>query len=535
MILVESVSVPAGSGPEKLKKKTASVLGVRPEQIRGLEIRRKSLDARKKPEILDVYQVAVEVDSQEKILARGRRGVRRDEPAPYIFPESGTARLEHRPVIIGTGPAGLMCGLMLARAGYRPLLLERGRRVEERAASVDAFWNGGELDPDCNVQFGEGGAGTFSDGKLQTSVKDPGGRGALMRRCFADAGAPEDILWEAKPHLGTDVLRTVVRNLREEIIARGGEVRFSSKVTDLVFDSHAGERRLRSLRLADGEEIPAQVCVLAIGHSARDTFRRLSEIGVPMEKKSFAVGLRIQHPQRMIDALQYGWETRGALPAASYKLTASTSGERGVFSFCTCPGGYVVAAASGPEQAVVNGMSYSGRAGENCNSALIVQVRPDDLPEGTLGGVRFQEDLEKRAFILGGGAVPVSTLGAYLERKEMASFGEIAPQIMGRFAPARLDLLLPETLDTSFREAIPVFGHTLPGYDRPDAVLAGIESRTSSPVRILRGPDGQSAFAGLYPCGEGAGYAGGITSAAIDGIRVAEYIAARWARPAEGA
>ena len=535
MIRVNQVKVPLSHGQEDVLYKTAKILRTAPEKILSWQIVKKSIDARKKPDITVVYSVDVRVDAQDAVLARcGNSQVQAVTDKPYIFPQEGTEKLVHRPIIIGTGPAGLMCGYLLAKHGYRPLILERGRCVEERREDVEKFWRDGMLDPSSNVQFGEGGAGTFSDGKLNTLVKDKYGRNKEVLRIFTQAGAPEEILYEAKPHIGTDILCTVVRNLREQIIAWGGEVKFGSQVTDMC--CHDGH--VTGVVVGGTETIESETVVLAVGHSARDTFQMLYERRIPMEAKSFAVGLRMEHPRRMIDEIQYGSADNPLLPAASYKVTAQTSSGRGVYSFCMCPGGYVVNASSEPERLAVNGMSYSGRDGENSNSAMIVTVTPDDYEDDSpLAGIDFQRRLEEKAYRIGAGAVPVETYGDY--RRAVAgsasdssvirqSFSDFAPAVMGAYRMAAVHDILPQELNEALVEGIDLIGQSMRGFADSGAYLSGIESRTSSPVRIPRDETGQSAIRGLYPCGEGAGYAGGITSAAMDGMLIAEKIRAKY-------
>lgn len=549
MIRITQLTLPVEQKPEALKKKAARLLKVRPEEIGELRICRRSLDARKKPELYYSYTVDVTVKkpmkqsgkqsgkqpekqgrwvSESTLIHRaGNPRVTLAAEKPYVFPESGMEKLSHRPVIIGTGPAGLFCGLMLASHGYRPLLLERGEDVDTRSRKVERFWETGELDPVSNVQFGEGGAGTFSDGKLNTLVKDPRGRGRLVLETFCRFGADEQILVEQKPHIGTDVLKGIVKAMREEIRSLGGEVRFGCPVTELLIR----DGQVRGVRVGTGEEIPAEAVVLATGHSARDTFETLFRQGIPMSAKAFAVGLRIQHPQTMINRSQYGRAEAGFLGPADYKVTFSSAGGRGVYSFCMCPGGYVVNASSEAGHLAVNGMSYHGRAGVNANSALIVTVTPEDFPDGTpLGGLAFQRQLEKLAYEAAGGKIPVQLYEDFKKGRPSRALGQVEPQFRGGWALADLRQVLPDYLSLSLLEGMEHFGRVIEGFDRPDAILAGVESRTSSPVRVWRGEGLESTVRGLYPCGEGAGYAGGITSAAMDGVQVAEAIAARYQR-----
>ena len=537
MIRVNQVKVPLSHRQEDILYKTAKILRIAPEKILSWQIIKKSIDARKKPEITIVYSVEVCVASQDKVLA-GCRSVQVQEVTDkaYRFPDEGNDELTHRPIIIGTGPAGLMCGYLLSKHGYRPLILERGRSVEQRREDVEKFWQEGVLDPASNVQFGEGGAGTFSDGKLNTLVKDKFGRNKEVLRIFVEAGAPEEILYEAKPHIGTDILCTVVHNLRNQIIAWGGEVRFEAQVTDLCFQ----EDRVTGVVVNGTERIESDAVVLAIGHSARDTFEMLYEKRIPMEAKSFAVGLRMEHPRHMIDKMQYGVAKHPLLPAASYKVTAQTSSGRGVYSFCMCPGGYVVNASSEPGRLAVNGMSYSGRDGENSNSAMIVTVTPEDYEDDSpLAGIAFQRKLEEKAYNIGKGVVPVESYGDYkravtgCEAEESAirrDYPDFMPAIKGAYRMAAVHDILPNDLNEALVEGIDLIGQSVRGFLDSGAYLSGIESRTSSPVRIMRDETGQSAVRGLYPCGEGAGYAGGITSAAMDGMLIAEKIGARYHR-----
>ena len=411
MIRVNQVRVPLVHSEQDILHKTAKILRVAPEKIQSWQIIKKSVDARKKPEIRVIYSVDVCVESEKRVLAACKSGqVDKVTIKPYEFPKEGQERLDYRPIIIGTGPAGLFCGYQLAKNGYRPLILERGKCVEERMKDVEKFWRDGVLNPKSNVQFGEGGAGTFSDGKLNTLVKDKLGRNREVLKIFVEAGAPEEILYEAKPHIGTDILCKVVRNLREQIEAWGGEIMFDAQVTDLCMDG----KRITGVVVNNTETIPCETVVLAVGHSARDTFEMLDKRLVPMEAKSFAVGLRIEHPRRLINKIQYGQEEHPLLPAANYKVTAQTSSGRGVYSFCMCPGGYVVNASSEQERLAVNGMSYSGRDSDNSNSAVVVTVTPEDYEDDSpLSGVYFQRRLEEKAYQVGAGAIPVETYGDY--------------------------------------------------------------------------------------------------------------------------
>ncbi len=538
---------------DSLKERAARTLRVPVETIHEVAIVRRAVDARKKPQLCYTYTLDVSLEREDKVLQRfsGRENlVERAYPTEYRFPQLGRKTLPDPPVIVGMGPAGLFCGYYLALWGYRPILLERGKCVEERKRDVERFWETGLLDPNSNVQFGEGGAGAFSDGKLNTLVKDKDGRNGEVLNTLVRFGAQESIRYEAKPHIGTDVLCGVVEKMRREIVRLGGTVRFQACVTGVqILDG-----RVAGVSVNGDERIPCGHLVLACGHSARDTFAMLYENHVPMEAKAFAVGLRVEHSQSMINESRYGMADPGIWGAASYKLTARASNGRGVYSFCMCPGGYVVNASSEEGRTAVNGMSYSGRKGRNANSAIIVSVTPEDFGNShPLAGVEFQRRLEEKAYELGAGKIPVQRYGEFRERVVKDGSGETAaleipnreegtppesghdsedtwmPQCKGDYAWADVSRILPKACNRAFVEGMTAFGRQIPGFDRPDALVSGVESRTSSPVRISRDESMQSAVRGLYPCGEGAGYAGGITSAAMDGLRVAEAIAAEFA------
>ena len=533
MLQISNIRVRPGHEACDLNHKIKKILGCEPDEM---QIIKRSLDARKKDDIHYLYSVAVRVPDEGKRLRRRQdKNVTEYKPPVFTLPEPGSEELSSRPVIVGAGPAGLLCALTLARAGYRPLLLEQGAPVEERLTDVEGFWAGKPLKPWSNVQFGEGGAGTFSDGKLMTRVKDKEGLIRQVLSCFVDAGAPAEILYEAKPHLGTDTLAPMVRNLREEIIRHGGEVLFHERLIDIRHAEGALTKIIsENTNTGQKSERDCRVLVLAPGHSATKTFELLKQYGAAMTPKSFAVGLRIQHPQSQVDEIQYGAENRErlGLPAADYQLTAQTKDGRGVFSFCMCPGGQVVNASSEEGHLAVNGMSYSSRDGRNANSALVVSVTPDDFgyePGGeVLAGVYWQRALERSFFACAGGAVPVQLWGDFEKGVASRELGEVMPDIRGRWQLSELRSLLPEALGRALCEAMPQFERRMKGFYRPDAVLAGIESRTSSPVRVERDAFGESSLKGLYPCGEGAGYAGGITSAAADGIRIARFIIRRY-------
>ena len=490
----------------------------------GLRILRKSVDARNKADIRFVYSLAVDKAVSVKKLGKNASY---DKEVTYTMPEHGSSELTHSPLIVGAGPAGLFAGLLLARAGYEPVIIERGADVDTRTRDVEAFWKGGALDTESNVSFGEGGAGTFSDGKLTTGVKDRDGRIRYVLEAFVRGGADPSIAYWYKPHVGSDVLKKVIRSLREEIIAAGGRILFRTRLDSLITDGGA-VTGVRVSREGQTETIETGAVILAIGHSARDTFRMLYETGADMQAKAFAVGFRVEHPQDMIQQAMYGTTDRTYLPAADYKTTAK-AGDRGVYSFCMCPGGYVVNASSEEGGLAVNGMSYAGRDGLNANSAIVTTVTPDDYgADGPLAGIAFQRELERAAYVSGCGKIPVQLYGDYKRGVRSTALGDIVPQTRGGWELADLTGVLPGQLYRPFVEGMETFGRQIDGFNREDALLSGVESRTSSPVRIVRDGRFESNIRGLFPCGEGAGYAGGIMSAAMDGMKVAEEIIRRY-------
>ena len=530
MIRIGQLKLQPNHSEQDLLQKLAKTLHISEKDIVSYQVKKQSIDARKKPELKYVYTVDVTVQNEAQVMKKQKGNtVSVVKETPHVFQVLGKEHMEYRPIIIGCGPAGMFCAYLLAQHGYRPILFERGASVEERTKDVEAFWNGGELKQNSNVQFGEGGAGTFSDGKLNTLVKDPVGRNRKVLEIFVQNGAPEEILYINKPHIGTDILVNVVRNMREKIIAWGGEVHFHSQMTDI----EVTDGSLTSISIeSDGQakRYPAQTLVLAIGHSARDTFSMLYEKKLPLKAKSFAVGVRVEHRQQTINDSQYGKDSPYHLPAAAYKVTANLEDGRGVYSFCMCPGGYVVNASSEEGHLAVNGMSYHARDGKNANSAIIVTVTPDDFEnEHPLAGVTFQRELEKRAYRLGQGAVPVQCFGDFCKNEPTKELGSITPQIKGSYVLTNVREIFPENLAKSLELGIKSFDRQIQGFANADTVLSGVESRTSSPIRIERNESFQIENTGIYPCGEGAGYAGGITSAAMDGIKIAEMIAQKFA------
>lgn len=504
-----------------LLKELLKILRIPEADLLDFHIVKKSIDARKKEDIKYIYVLAAKVKKENQILRKLKNpNVCVYERKHYSFTPKGTKKLKHPPVVIGMGPAGLFCALELAKAGMKPIVFERGKAVEDRVQDVEHFWKTGELNTESNVQFGEGGAGTFSDGKLNTAVKDPTGRVQKVLDTFVEYGAPQEVRYLNKPHIGTNRLQGIVKNMREEIIALGGQVHFSSKMTDIVIK----DGKVTGVVINDKETVPCEALVLALGHSARDTFSVIHEKGLDMQKKAFAIGVRVEHPQDLINKSQYGSEF-ALLPTADYKLTHQASNGRGVYSFCMCPGGYVVNSSSEEGRLVVNGMSNYERDARNSNSALIVTVTPDDfMGDSVLAGVEFQRKWEELAYKAGGGKVPVQLYGDFIENRVSTEFKTVKPCIKGETAFANVRECLPPYVSETIIEGMTAFDKKIKGYDDKDAIISGVETRTSSPVRIVRNEALQSNIEGIFPCGEGAGYAGGITSAAMDGIKIHEAV-----------
>lgn len=508
---------------DELKRKIASKLKIKVSDIINLNINRKSLDARKKPKLYFVYEVDANLKNENKILRKRLKDVLQVPKNKYEFQVTGTEKLKHRIVIVGSGPSGLFCGYMLASSGYNPLIIERGERIEDRVKTVDSFWKTGNLNSESNVQFGEGGAGTFSDGKLNTLTKDPQSIMKKVFEIFVASGAPKEILYLNKPHIGTDILRNVVINMRNKIKEMGGEFRYNTKLTNIIIS----DNKITGIEVNNNEIIKTDNLVLAIGHSARDTFKMLYDHDINMLPKPFALGVRVIHKQELINKSQYGLEKHHCLLAANYKLTYQASNKRAVYSFCMCPGGYVVNSSSEKGRLVVNGMSNYDRDSGFANSAIVVSVSPDDYGLNPLDGVDFQKKLEEKAYKYSDGKIPVQYYRDF-KNNEVNKIDNMNSAFKGDYKETNLNNILPDYVCMSLKEAIDAFDNKIKGFATSNPVLAAIESRTSSPVRIVRDNDFLSNIDGIYPCGEGAGYAGGITTSAIDGIKVAQALARKY-------
>ena len=531
MLRLTEVKLPLDHAEGAIRAAILQRLGISAKELVNYAIFRRGQDARKKSAIYFVYTLDVELSNEAEVLQR-MQGMPHVRPAPdidYRFVAQAPGWMNSRPIVIGTGPCGILAGLVLAQMGFRPIILERGKSVRERTRDTFGLWRQGKLNPESNVQFGEGGAGTFSDGKLHSQIKDPRHYGRKVLTEFVRAGAPPEILYVSKPHIGTFRLVGMVETMRATIEALGGEIRFQSKVTDIIIESHADGRQVRGVVLASGEQIAGDHVVLAVGHSARDTFEMLNERGVYLEAKPFSIGFRVEHPQSLIDRARFGaYAGNPLLGAADYKLVHHCANGRSVYSFCMCPGGTVVAAASEPGCVVTNGMSQYSRNERNANSGIVVGITPQDYPAGPLAGIAFQRQWEERAFELGGKNyhAPGQLLGDFMVGRVSTELGSVIPSYTPGVHLTDLSAALPVYAIEAIREALPAFDKQIKGFALYDAVFTAVETRTSSPVSIKRRADFQSMnTSGLYPAGEGAGYAGGILSAAVDGIQVAEAVA----------
>lgn len=543
MLRLSNLKLPLDHTPEQLTQAVLTLLGIPAEQLLQVTPHRRSVDARNKQHIYFVYHLDILVQHPQQVLANAP-GKAQLSPSPsqqyqFVAQAPAPGRFQ-RPLVIGTGPCGLFAGLLLAQMGFKPIILERGKAVRERTKDTWGLWRKGVLNPESNVQYGEGGAGTFSDGKLYSQIKDPHHLGRKVLEEFVKAGAPEDILYISRPHIGTFRLVSMVEALRAEITRLGGDIRFSSKVVDFHLENTHGQQSIVGVSLDTGEYIASRHVVLAVGHSARDTFLRLYESGVHVEAKPFAIGVRIEHPQSLIDKARFGpFAGHPLLGAAEYKLVHQASNQRAIYSFCMCPGGTVVAAASEPGRVVTNGMSQYSRNERNANSALVVGITPEqDYPGHPLAGIAFQRYWEEKAFALGGSNynAPAQRVGDFLAGRASTHLGRLKPSYRPSVTPSDIRQCLPEFVSHALAEAIPLWDRQIKGYALEDALLTAVETRTSSPVRITRGDNFQSLNTqGLFPAGEGAGYAGGIFSAGVDGIKVAEAVAlAITGQPASG-
>jgi uncharacterized FAD-dependent dehydrogenase len=533
MLRINELKLPLNHPDQALRDAIVGRLGIESSDLVDYKIFKRSYDARKRSAIVLIYAVEVDVRNEAQVLAR-LKGDQYVMPAPdtgYKFVEAGSpAPGTPRPVVVGMGPCGLFVALILAQMGLKPLMLERGKEVRERTVDTFGFWRKRKLDTESNVQFGEGGAGTFSDGKLYSQIKDPKHYGRKVLTEFVKSGAPEEILYVSKPHIGTFRLVKMVEQMRAEIIALGGEIRFSTRVEDVLVEGDGSNRQVVGVKLASGETIPTRHLTMAVGHSARDTFQMLYDRGVYIEAKPFSIGFRVEHPQSLIDSCRFGPNAGNKiLGAADYKIVHHASNGRSVYSFCMCPGGTVVAASSEEGRVVTNGMSQYSRNERNANSAIVVGITPADYPGHPLAGIAFQRELESRAFILGGSTydAPGQLMGDFVRGVPSKEFGSVIPSFKPAVHLTDLATALPDYATVALREAFVAFDKQIRGYYKEDAVLTGVETRTSSPIRIKRHDDSLQSLntRGLFPAGEGAGYAGGIMSAAVDGIRVAEAVA----------
>ena len=518
MIRIRQIKLPIDHKKEDIINKICKKINIKKEDIKAMIINKKSIDARK---IINyIYEIDIKTDKEKQILNKKIKDVIKTPDEKYTFKISGKQKLKERPIIIGSGPSGLFCAYFLSKYGYKPLIIERGEKIEDRIKTVEKFWETNILNPNSNVQFGEGGAGTFSDGKLNTTSKDI--RIKEILKIFVKNGAPKEILYIKNPHIGTDILRKVIKNIREEIIKYGGKFIFNTCLEEIIIKNN----KIKQI-IINSKKINAENLILAIGHSSRDTFKMLNKNNIKIIPKPFAIGIRIQHKQEVIDKNQYGKEYK-KLPRASYKLTYKASNGRGVYSFCMCPGGFVVNSSSEEKKLVINGMSNYKRDEENANSAIIVTVNPDDFGHNPLDGVAYQEKLEKITYKEGIGNIPIQLYKDFKNNKNSNNFKKIKPVIKGKYTFANLNNIFPPYITKSLIEGIENFNKKIKGFSDDDTILAAIESRTSSPIKIIRDENLESNIKGIYPCGEGAGYAGGIITSAIDGIKVAEAIAKKY-------
>lgn len=509
------------SNIDEIKRQTSKKLKIKESDIKSIKIIKESIDARNKENIYYIYEVEIEAKNEDIILKNNKTNdVYISSDKKYMSPKIGQVKLNNKIVIVGSGPAGLFCAYMLSLKGYKVIVLERGDKVEERYKKVEEFWNTGVLDKNSNVQFGEGGAGTFSDGKLNTLVKDKYGRMEKVFEIFIENGAPNEIMYKNKPHIGTDLLRNVIINMRNKLISMGAEFRYNSCLTDINIDNN----KVESIVINNKEKLNCDVLVLAIGNSARDTFYMLYDKGINMTSKPFAVGIRIQHPQKIINNSQYGKENSKYLAPADYKLTYTSKSKRGVYSFCMCPGGYVVNASSEYNKLVINGMSNHSRDSENANSAIVIQVTKNDFGNNLFDGIKFQRMLEEKSYEIGKGSIPVQLFKDFKNNVVSTNFEDVNPVFKGDYTFSNLNEIFPRFVSDNIKEAIEEFGKKIKNFNMDGAILSAVETRTSAPVRILRDEFLQSNIDGIYPTGEGAGYSGGITTSAMDGIKVSEAI-----------
>ncbi len=526
MIRIKQIKVSIEKNIEQeILKKIMKKLHVQKRDILNIKINKQSLDAREKPNLFYVFEILVEI-KQEKIVLKNNKdkNISFYQEETFQIKKIGTQEMKYRPIIVGSGPAGLFCAYLLSFYGYKPLILERGEDMDQRIKDVEKFWKENLLNQKSNIQFGLGGAGAFSDGKLNTLVKDKRNIGKTVFEIFVECGAPKEIMYINKPHIGTDLLRQVIKNLKNKIERQGGEFRFNTCLSDLVVE----ENKIKKIQVNHKEWIDCQTLILAIGHSARDTFEMLLKKHVAMKAKPFAVGIRIQHPQKMINRAQYGMDKHPKLGPADYKLTYKTKDDRGVYTFCMCPGGYVINASSEKNRLAINGMSNHERESENANSAVIVTVDEKDFGSGVLDGIHFQRKLEEKAFHVGKGNIPIQLYRDFKKNQKSCSFEKVKPIIKGNYAFGNINEIFPQPIIKALIEGIDYFDTKIKGFAREDAILSAVESRTSSPIRILRDEKLMSNIEGIYPCGEGSGYAGGITTSAMDGIKTAEQIISQY-------